>query len=504
MFKNIRTLLLALIPAVFSIGTTCAEEIPVSSATAECLECHGIIHPGIVEDWRTSRHAMITPSKALAAPEPLLRVSGRNIPEDLRTTAVGCAECHTRNATSHRDTFEHNGYDVHVVVSPKDCQVCHTTEEAQYAKNIMSHAWKNLAENKVYQDLQRAVIGTPVLESGKIDFNPASEQVQATACYYCHGTRLEVTGTELRDSDLGEMEFPVIRGWPNQGVGRINPDDSRGSCSACHTRHSFSIEIARKPETCKECHEGPDVPAYKVYRASKHGNIYSSISAKWDFTKVPWTIGEDFTAPTCAACHISRLDNTDGDIVAQRTHQMSDRLSWRIFGLVYAHPQPANPDTTLIKNREGFQLPTNLDGTMAASHLIDRDIQKERRDKMTAICLNCHGSSWVNGHFQRYEHVIQQSNASVQTATQLMDQIWRKGLARGPYHKGNLFDEAIERKWVDIWLFYANSVRFTSAMGGGGDYAVFANGNYSLSQQLSEMVEWYAGRTLAMPTAKIE
>ncbi len=31
-------------------------------------------------------------------------------------------------------------------------------------------------------------------------------------------------------------------------IGRINPDGSRGSCSACHTRHSFSIAQERYGE----------------------------------------------------------------------------------------------------------------------------------------------------------------------------------------------------------------------------------------------------------------
>ena len=39
-------------------------EIPVSEATAECMDCHGEIHPGIVKAWRNSRHAQMTPQKA--------------------------------------------------------------------------------------------------------------------------------------------------------------------------------------------------------------------------------------------------------------------------------------------------------------------------------------------------------------------------------------------------------------------------------------------------------
>ncbi|MEJ2475888.1 MAG: multiheme c-type cytochrome, partial [Desulfobacterales bacterium] len=149
-------------------------------------------------------------------------------------------------------------------------------------------------------------------QDGELKSTPANDATKAEACYYCHGTKLEVSGSETRDTEsAGELEFPIIKGWPNQGVGRINPDGSLGACSPCHTRHAFSIEMARKPYTCKECHVGPDVPAFKVYAASKHGNIFATEHAAWDFKAVPWTIGKDFTAPTCATCHISLLVNTD-------------------------------------------------------------------------------------------------------------------------------------------------------------------------------------------------
>ena len=90
-------------------------------------------------------------------------------------------------------------------------------------------------------------------------------------------------------------------------MGRINPDGSKGACTACHTRHGFSIEMARKPYTCSQCHKGPDVPAYAVYMVSKHGNIYDSLESKSDFSAVPWVPGKHFTAPTCATCHVSLL-----------------------------------------------------------------------------------------------------------------------------------------------------------------------------------------------------
>ena len=56
--------------------------------------------------------------------------------------------------------------------------------------------------------------------------------------------------------------------WPNTGIGRINPDGSAGSCSACHTRHSFSKAQAREPQTCGKCHLGPDHPQMEIYQES--------------------------------------------------------------------------------------------------------------------------------------------------------------------------------------------------------------------------------------------
>jgi hypothetical protein len=466
-----------------------ASEDKISDATLECLECHGSIHPGIVEGWRQSRHARVTPRDALAVKGPGLKVSSPAVPEALLDTAVGCAECHNLRPDAHADTFDHNGHAVHVVVSPKDCAVCHSEEAAQFSQNIMAHAVKNLAENPVYQMLQRSILGKPVHRDGRVIYEPEDEATRADGCYYCHGTVLEVTGTETRDTDLGEMVFPRIAGWPNQGVGRINLDGSLGSCAACHTRHTFSIEMARKPHTCKECHVGPDVPAYKVYSASKHGNIYEALHKGWDFKSVPWTVGKDFTAPTCAACHISLLVNTDGDIINKRTHQVSDRLSWRIFGLIYAHPQPKSPDTTVIRNSAGLHLPTDFDGGFASDYLIDEKEQARRQTAMQATCLSCHDRSWVRSHWTKYEHVIGETNASTRTATDLMAKIWASGAAEGLEKNQNPFDEAAERTWSDVWLFYANTVRFASAMAGGGDYGVFADGRYYLTRRIAELGE---------------
>jgi hydroxylamine dehydrogenase len=467
-----------------------AQEIAVSDATQECLDCHAVFHPGIVAGWKASRHAAMTPAKALKANDLALKVSSKDIAQGLRDVAVGCAECHTLRSKAHADTFEHNGYDIHVVVSPQDCRTCHATEAEQYSRNVMAHAYANLAENKVYNQLENAILADRTLTKGELKMTPADADTRAEACYQCHGTVLKVSGTEVRDTDAGELEFPVIDGWPNQGVGRINLDGSKGACSACHTRHTFSIEVARKPHTCKACHVGPDVPAYKVYSASKHGNIYDSKKQAWDFKAVPWTVGQDFTAPTCATCHVSLLVNTDGEVVNERTHEMKNRLSWRIFGLIYAHPQPKSPDTTIIRNKDGRPLPTDFKGGFADKFLLTPEQQAVHTKNMQATCLACHDTAWVRGHWRRYHNTIQRTNATTLTLTNLMGAAWQKGYAQGLDQGKNPFDESVERQWSDAWLFYANTIRFASAMSGGGDYSVFADGRYQLSRSIIDMHDW--------------
>ena len=103
--------------------------------------------------------------------------------------------------------------------------------------------------------------------------------------------------------------------------------------------------------------------------------------------------------------------------------------------------------------------------------------------------MNCHGSSWVEGFWQRFENTIRQTNATTLTTTRVLSDIWTAGLADAE----NPFDEYPERLWCDQWLFYANTVRFASAMGGGGDYGVFADGRYQMTKRLLELEDWFKG-----------
>ena len=461
--------------------------LPISQETTACLECHKVYTPGIVEDWLKSRHSKITPSSALKIGEKARRMSAKKVTSSLEKVVVGCFECHGLNADKHKDNFDHMGFNINIVVTPPDCATCHPIEAKQYSGSKKGHAVGNLKKNPVYHGLVETIISKKVVEDGKVVQKEVSDFTRQETCFSCHGTEVKVAGKETIKTPVGEIEVPRLFNWPNQGVGRINPDGSMGACPSCHPRHQFSIEVARKPYTCAQCHLEPDVPAWNVYKESKHGNIYFSNDSKWNFNAVPWRIGKDFQTPTCATCHNSLITGPDGKIVAERTHDFGSRLWIRLFGLIYSHPQPIQGDTSLIRNNDGLPLPTTFTGEAAKEGLIDGKEQEKRMKLMSRICNQCHATTWVNNHFKRLDNTIVETDKMSLNATLLLLEAWKHGLAEGLPQGKNPFDEAIEQKWIKQWLFYANSVKYASAMTGAPDYATFKNGWWNLTENLQQM-----------------
>lgn len=454
-----------------------------SPQTQACIGCHSSVTPGIVHDWLQSRHASTTPAEALKQSARERRISAVSVPETLAGYAVGCYECHGRNPERHKDNFEHMGFRINVVVSPNDCSTCHPEEAAQYSGSKKANAIVNLMGNPVYHTLVQTTTGVKKIEGGKILSDKASDDTLRETCLGCHGTDVSVRGMKKVSTKMGEITVPDLANWPNQGVGRKNPDGTFGACTACHPRHGFSIEVARKPYTCSQCHHEPDVPAWNVYEESKHGNIYSSKSKTWNFEPVPWTVGRDFAAPTCAACHNSLLVSPAGDVISERTHDFGGRLWVRLFGLIYSHAQPKSGDTSIIKNADGLPLPVTFAGEPASSFLIDKEEQQRRQGVMKAVCKGCHGTNWTDGHFAKLDSTIRETDAMTKAATALMSEAWEKGLE----DKANPFDEQIEKMWTKQWLFYCNSIRYASAMTGAPDYTSFKLGWWELSDNLQKM-----------------
>jgi hypothetical protein len=192
----------------------------------------------------------------------------------------------------------------------------------------------------------------------------------------------------------------------------------------------------------------------------------------------------DFTAPTCAACHVSLLATETGEVVAERSHDFGSRLWVRIFGLVASHPQPKDGDTTRIRNADGQPLPTTFGGETASTYLIGRAEGEKRRTAMTAVCSACHSSNWITGFLDRFDLTVGEADGMVLAATGVMNEAWESGKA----DPSNPFDETMEHLWINQWLIYANSVRYAAAMSG-PDYATFKNGFWNLRGNLLEMHE---------------
>ena len=92
-------------------------------------------------------------------------------------------------------------------------------------------------------------------------------------------------------------------------VGRPNPDGTLGTCTACHARHCLSVVLARLPETCGQCHMGPDHAQLEIYHESKHGVLFNAQRATMNLDVKPDKLtAEDMPVPTCATCHMSGLE----------------------------------------------------------------------------------------------------------------------------------------------------------------------------------------------------
>ena len=381
-----------------------------------CIECHRSVTPGIFTDWAKSRHA------------------GANIT---------CLDCHLVQpgdqdiATGHDQYYNRSdlpyGQDkykvpVAAIVTPKDCSRCHPDEVTQYTRskhaNTIEIIWKI----------------DPWLNKGM-----NSDNERKAGCYNCHGTIISI-------DDKGRLD-PAT--WPNVGVGRINLDGSKGSCTSCHTRHRFSVGEARRPEACDQCHLGPDHPQIEIYEESKHGTMYHAYESEYNFDAAggTWTAGVDYRAPTCAVCHMS------GSGKVLTSHDVTERLSWETQAPLTVRPADFKP------------LPAKTDW-------------QAERNKMKAVCQQCHGDSWIDDFYHTFDKAVQEYNDVYFTpAKKLLDELYDKGLL----DKTKFFDEHLEIQFYELWHHEGRRARM-GAMMMAPDYSWW-HGFYECKKRLNEFRE---------------
>ncbi len=378
-------------------------ERAISETAAACIQCHADQTKGIVADWAAGRHAHAN---------------------------VNCLDCHAAGPADTDASAAHLTFDktrIAPVVSPKDCSRCHPGEAAQYAKskhaNTLEIIWKSdpWLIHRMNNDAERT-----------------------TGCFPCHGAVIE--------PKEGRLDAAV---WPNVGVGRLNPDGSKGSCTSCHTRHKFSVAEARKPEACGQCHLGPDHPQVEIYDESKHGAIYHAEGEKWNWTAAPgmWTPGVDYRSPTCSVCHMSGINGLT------TSHDVTERLAWETQAPLTIRPEKFAP----------WPAKTNW---------------RQERMKMEKVCAACHSKAWIDGHFRRFEAAVKNYNDLYYTpAKKIIDELYEKKLLS----QDKPLDEKLEIDMYELWHYEGRRARFGAAMMA-PDYAWW-HGFYELKKRLMAIEE---------------
>jgi organic hydroperoxide reductase OsmC/OhrA len=269
-------------------------------------------------------------------------------------------------------------------------------------------------------------------------------------CIECHGSFIIAEGG-------GKLS-----GWPNVGTGRINPDGSLGACTSCHTRHLFSMAEARKPETCGQCHLGPDHPQYEIYEESKHGNIHYAVDAESGNFKVPsgqWG-PEDIIAPTCATCHMSAFGGIKG------SHDAGIRLHWEL-----------QPKKSVLQ----WKGPDELDFVL--KRVSDKAQAEKGRAEMKKICNQCHTSRWTNGYFVEFDKVVSDYNMLWAYTDNLLKEAYAEGLAS----KDNPIDETPEIQHYLIWHHDGRRWRMGASMMG-PDWTHWNGGVDTIMNKLGTMI----------------
>ncbi len=356
-------------------------------ATGKCATCHRRETSAVIHQFERSEHAK---------------------------HGVSCLDCH--HAVEGQEQQAHRGFTIAKHLTSKNCSECHSTEYTQFLRSRhAAPAWAAV--------------------SGARDFT--AEQIAFAEKY--HKGAVERPANPLA---IAEGESAINVGCLGcHDIGKPNADGSIGTCTDCHARHSSSVALAREPETCGQCHMGPDHSQLEIYGESKHGVLYNAQHADMNLTAAPKSLTTaDMSVPTCSTCHLSGLDGLNV------THDTTERLSYWLFAAV------------------SDKRPTYQQG----------------QDAMKETCLKCHARSQVEKFYQEAEGVVADTNEKINEAVALMKSLREDGiLTRTP------FDEPIEFLYFDLWHYYGRTAKHGAFMGG-ADFVQW-HGNYELLLKMTEM-----------------
>ncbi len=356
-------------------------------ATGKCATCHAEETSAVVHEYEMSAHAK---------------------------KGVNCLDCH-RPAPGQKK-MEHRGFVITETMTAANCRQCHQTQYEQFLRSRhAAPAWAAV--------------------SGPGDFTP--EQVQAAEALHPGAVQRPPNALALLEGDEA-----IQRGCQQcHSVGKPNADGSIGTCTACHARHSASVRLARLPETCGQCHMGPDHSQIEIYHESKHGVLFNAQRDQMNLEADPKRLTtRDMPVPTCATCHMSGLEGL------KFTHDTSERLSYYLFAAV-------------SDKRPNYQL---------------------GQIQMKEVCLKCHTKKHIDQYYEEAEKVVARTNDYVRKSQAIMEGLRKDGLLTpAPY------DQPIEFLAFNLWHYDGRTAKHGAFMGG-ADFVQW-HGFFELVQKLNEM-----------------
>ncbi len=356
-------------------------------ASGKCAECHARLQYSVVHEYEMSAHAK---------------------------KGVNCLDCHQPGQGQEKK--DHHGFVISAHLTAGNCRSCH---EGIYQEFLHS---RHAAPSWAAIDGEKGL--TPQQVSFSEQFQPGGTRRPPHPFVTAEGGSAMVSGCEQCHA-----------------VGKPNDDGTIGSCTNCHSRHTSSVELARRPSTCAQCHMGPDHSQIEIYDESKHGVMFAAQEKLLNLKADPKTLStRDMFVPTCATCHMSGLNGL------KVTHDPSDRLGWYLADAVSTRRPNA------LRNQAA----------------------------MKQVCSQCHTAPLIDRVYTQADQVVASTNAKVLAAKAIMDDLHKDGTLKGPP-----FSNPIDFTYFDLWHYDGRTSKHGAFMGG-ADFVQW-HGNYGLLQKTVQL-----------------
>ncbi|HTY85577.1 MAG TPA: ammonia-forming cytochrome c nitrite reductase subunit c552 [Silvibacterium sp.] len=356
-------------------------------ASGKCAECHLRTQYAVVHEYEMSMHAQ---------------------------KGVNCLDCH--QPAPGQEKKDHHGFVISAKLTAGNCRSCHENIYQQFLRSRhAAPAWA-------------AVYGEKGLTSEQVSF---SETYQPGATRRPPNALAELEGVSAKASGCEQCH----------SVGKPNSDGTIGTCTACHTRHTSSVRIARLPSTCGQCHMGPDHSQIEIYEESRHGILFQSQERMLNLDAPPKTLTtRDMFVPTCATCHMSGINGLGV------THDPSERLSYYLANAI-------------TEKRPNYAM---------------------AQAKMKQVCSQCHTPALIDRVYTQAEEVVQSTNQRVQAAQDIVNGLRKDGVLTGPP-----FSQPIDFVYFNLWHYDGRTSKHGAFMGG-ADFVQW-HGNYPMVEKTVEL-----------------